>query len=242
MRVFTERLIEIAPALGMETTPGPDGGLRIRQLSSSSTVLVWGTRSSLDSPAGVAVCRSKLLSEQVLREMGIPTTTSRVVWEPLEAIEQQKEDPRRLVLKPDRGYRGEGVSLRVDSPVAAARAFLHASNARAGEVLVQEFVPGRAYRVQVLRGRILFTIERRPRGDAPGNLAAGAARVEVKEPIGAAVTEACLAIAERLQMHCLGVDIISPEITGEVFTVLEVNEGPELLPRRARPFLQSLFA
>jgi glutathione synthase/RimK-type ligase-like ATP-grasp enzyme len=217
-------------------------GLYITCPQTSTSVIVNGSKSSLDSLEGIEICHSKIKTEEFLKSLGIPTVTSRIITTDDLARGLIQPATTKTVIKPDQGSNSIGVGITpANDIVALVKNFMQARGVYRGPVIQQEFIPGRCYRVQVLKKEIMFVVEKCSTGDAPACISTGSERIVITDPVAPAVTRVCKEIAHRLSMHSLGIDILSNDITAELGVVLELNENPLLLPHRAPEFLQSLF-
>jgi glutathione synthase/RimK-type ligase-like ATP-grasp enzyme len=208
-----------------------------------NTVIVEQTKSSLDSAEGIAICRSKLKTEEFLVGLGIPTVRSVELTTEAMATGLITPSDKTTVIKPDLGTNSVGVYIVPPKDyVSLVKAFMGARGTGLGPVLQQEFITGKCYRVQVLKREIMFVVEKEITPGEPASISRGAVRSEVLQPVAPAVAQACREIAKHLDMHCIGIDVLSPDITTDLGAVLELNESPTLLPHRAEAFLLSLFS
>lgn len=166
--------------LGRETRPGPSSesilsacrrrGIPVMTLAGGTLMqLGYGCRRKLiqatltsEAPAlAVDLVGDKLLTKRLLGDAGIPVPRGRVVF----SLEQAKEAAADLgypvVVKPCHGNQGQGVSLNLENPRQLAAAYRIARNYDR-EVLVEEYVPGRHYRLLVIGGRLVAAAERLP--------------------------------------------------------------------------------
>ncbi|HEV2802686.1 MAG TPA: cyanophycin synthetase [Pyrinomonadaceae bacterium] len=107
----------------------------------------------------VEVAGDKELTKTILEQADIPVPRGRVVETVLEAVEALSDFGGTVVVKPMDGCQGKGVSLNLKTPAQVAEAFEIALG-YSREVLVEEQLVGRDYRVLVVGGRLVAASER----------------------------------------------------------------------------------
>lgn len=122
-----------------------------------------GMMSSDTAYLGNSISSNKMLTKQLLREIGLPVPEGIVVSSVEEAVDAAARLGYPVVLKPlNAGQgRGLGVDLRTEEKV---RAFfpVAAGATRRNQVIVEQFVPGNEYRILVVGGKVAAVAQRLP--------------------------------------------------------------------------------
>lgn len=147
-------------------------GIPVQPVSPGSRVWLLGQGSAAcqffeagchgDSITGDRLSRNKLLTNQLVTQLGFPGVTHGVVG----GVEQARELARRIgypvVVKPlDRG-KGRGVTARIGDDAELAKAFAAANPLSPGRVLVERHVDGDDHRLTVFGGRFAWALRRLP--------------------------------------------------------------------------------
>lgn len=103
----------------------------------------------------------KELTKLILRAAGIPVPRGKVVHSSAEAVQTWHELKCPVVIKPCDGNQGRGVSLNLDSEQEVLRGYAIAARF-SSRVLVEEYIPGRHFRLLVVDGRLVAASERIP--------------------------------------------------------------------------------
>jgi cyanophycin synthetase len=124
---------------------------------------IWATRTSVTSGVATDIAGNKELTNQLLRDMGIPSPAGIVVRSSNGAVRAANRLGYPVVLKPMDGNHGRGVCLDLQNATQVKRQFAHArSESRDGSVLVERMVTGKDYRVLVVEGEAIAVAERVP--------------------------------------------------------------------------------
>jgi cyanophycin synthetase len=124
---------------------------------------VTGISTSFTSMAGVEISRDKSLTSRYLREAGLPVPAGVVVRSVDQAVNEARTIGYPVVVKPLDlgGFEGISLDLRNDDEVRTAFASAAAAGAKgSGKVLVERFVRGNDYRVNVVDDRVIAVSER----------------------------------------------------------------------------------
>lgn len=129
----------------------------------------WGSSSRwLDSTftdqtpvIAATVSRNKFFSAQALRSAGVPVPAHQLVQNAEHAIHVAKILGYPVVVKPADKDGGQGVFAGLQTPQSVQRAFADAAKLSVN-VLVEKFVPGNDYRLQVYKGKVFWAAHRRP--------------------------------------------------------------------------------
>lgn len=109
----------------------------------------------------VDIACDKALTKEILAEAGIPVPRGVIVNTSAEALEAANWLGGPVVIKPCNGSKGQGVSLLLEGPEEIASAFLLAKEVN-DQVLVEEYIAGRQYRVLVVQDKVVAVAERIP--------------------------------------------------------------------------------
>lgn len=129
----------------------------------------WGSRARLldssftdETPCiGAGLARDKQACAKLLREAGLPVPRHRLVGSEAQALEAAQALGYPVVVKAADldGGRGVFVGLRDVQAVQKAYAAVREQSKR---ILVEQYVQGQDYRLQVYRGEVFWTVLRRP--------------------------------------------------------------------------------
>jgi cyanophycin synthetase len=109
----------------------------------------------------VEIAGDKELTKTILEQADLPVPRGRVVETADEAIAALSDFGGPVVLKPMDGCQGKGVSLNLTTPIEVLEAFRIAQT-YSHDVLVEEMLSGRDYRVLVVNGKLVAASERVP--------------------------------------------------------------------------------
>jgi cyanophycin synthetase len=110
---------------------------------------IWTAETDGTAAVAESIAQDKDLTRTLLRSVGVPVPEGRVVKTPEDAWEAALEVGLPVVVKPQDGNYGRGVSIRLEERAAVEKAFHIAANEGTG-VVVERFVPGSQYRVLVV--------------------------------------------------------------------------------------------
>ncbi|RYZ09269.1 MAG: cyanophycin synthetase [Comamonadaceae bacterium] len=159
----------LGPSTGAIVDAATARGIPHRRLTSGSLVQFgWGSRqrriqaAEVDSTSGVAeaIAQDKELTKQLLNAAGVPVPLGRPVSDPEDGWRAAQEIGLPVVVKPQDGNQGKGVTVNI-----ASRAQLDAAYAAAaehGEVMVEKFLPGFDFRLLVVGDRLVAAARRDP--------------------------------------------------------------------------------
>lgn len=122
---------------------------------------IWATITDQTSALATDLVSDKYLTAQLLGDNGIPVPRHRIV----QGVEQARQAFRQLgcpaVVKPLSGNHGNGVTIDIKSEAEIERAY-DIAREYDEEVLVEEYIPGRQYRLCVVNGKLAAAAERIP--------------------------------------------------------------------------------
>ncbi len=107
------------------------------------------------------VAGDKELTKSILRAAAIPVPRGQIVYSDREAVRAWRELGCPVVIKPCDGNQGRGVSLNLNSPQEILIGFEIAAR-YSPRVLIEEFIPGRHFRLLVVDGQLAAAAERIP--------------------------------------------------------------------------------
>lgn len=133
---------------------------------------VWATLTGRTSALATDLAGDKDLTKRVLADGGLPVPDGVVVESAAAAVATLAFLHGPLAVKPVGANQGKGVTLRVTGAAEMERAFAVAA-AFDKRVLIEEYVPGRQYRLCVVGGKLAAAAERIPAyviGDGVGSV------------------------------------------------------------------------
>lgn len=109
----------------------------------------------------VDIACDKSTTKEILRDVGIPVPPGSVCTVLHDALEIAEELGYPVVVKPERGNQGKGVSLALTSPQEVAEAFEIARKIDEN-IIVEKYIQGNDYRVLVVGDRVVAVSQRIP--------------------------------------------------------------------------------
>ena len=159
----------LGPSTGAIVDAAVARGIPYRRLTRGSLVQFgWGARqrriqaAEVDATSGVAesIAQDKELTKQLLNAAGVPVPRGRPVTSLDDAWEAALEVGLPVVVKPQDGNQGKGVTVNIVSREHLALAY--AAAAEYGEVMVEKFLPGFDFRLLVVGDRLVAAARRDP--------------------------------------------------------------------------------
>lgn len=108
-----------------------------------------------------SISQNKQASAEALRAAGLPVPSHYLVKNVDQAIQAAQALGYPIVVKPADKDGGRGVFAGLQTPQAVQRAYVEASKFSVN-VLVEKFVTGNDYRLQVYQGKVFWAVHRRP--------------------------------------------------------------------------------
>lgn len=145
-------------------------GIPFRRLTEGSIVQFgWGSRqhriqaaeTGLTSLVAESVAQDKELTRRLLEAAGIPAVPGRSVENAADAWAAACEIGAPVVIKPQDGNQGRGVTVNLVSRDQVESAYLAAADIT-GKVLVERYIPGQDYRLLVIGNRLIAAARRDP--------------------------------------------------------------------------------
>jgi cyanophycin synthetase len=128
---------------------------------------IMASETSHTSAIAVALCQEKPLTNHMLRSVGVPVPQGAVSRSASEAWAIAQDIGLPVVLKPEAGNQGKGVSVNLTTE-AQVRAAYDISSQIDRNVLVEKFIEGGDHRILVVNGKMVAAARREPaqvRGD-----------------------------------------------------------------------------
>lgn len=122
---------------------------------------IQASETSLTSSIAVDLCQEKLLTNHMLRRVGVPVPEGEIVKSAAEAWEVAQALGLPVVVKPADGNQGKGVSINLSDEAKVAEAF-HIAAQYGQEILVEQFIEGDDYRLLVINGKLEAAARRDP--------------------------------------------------------------------------------
>lgn len=122
---------------------------------------ILASETSYTSAIGVDICQDKVLTNHMLRRVGVPVPEGRQVRTAKEAWQVAQEVGMPVVIKPADGNQGKGVSIHLTEKDEITEAFKIARQ-YGKEVLVERMIQGRDYRLLVVDGELVAAARRDP--------------------------------------------------------------------------------
>lgn len=122
---------------------------------------MWTTISGKTGMLATDLACDKDLTKQILADAGLPVPEGQVVETAEQAVQAMREIGVPVVIKPLGGNQGKGVTLEIHQAAEAERAFAIASEFD-DRMVVEQFIPGRQYRLCVVNGKLIAAAERIP--------------------------------------------------------------------------------
>lgn len=159
----------MGPSTGAIVEAAVARDIPFRRLTKGSMVQFgWGSRqrriqaAEIDSTSAVAesIAQDKDLTKKLLRAAGVPVPLGRPARDPDDAWAAALEIGLPVVLKPQDGNQGKGVTVNIMTRAHLDIAFRAA--AEHGEVLVERFLPGCDFRLLVVGDKLVAAARREP--------------------------------------------------------------------------------
>ena len=159
----------MGPSTGSIVEAAVARGIPYRRLTSGSLVqLGWGSKArrlqaaEVDQTSAVAesIAQDKDLTKRLLHAAGVPVPLGRPVADVEDAWTVAQEVGLPVVLKPQDGNQGKGVTVNISTRAQLEAAY--ATAAEYGEVMVERFLPGHDFRLLVVGHQLVAAARREP--------------------------------------------------------------------------------
>jgi cyanophycin synthetase len=161
--------LRLGPSTGSIVDAAVERGIPFRRLTDGSLVQFgWGSQqrriqaAEVDSTSAIAesIAQDKDLTKQLLHAAGVPVPMGRPAQTPDEAWAIALEIGLPVVVKPQDGNQGKGVTVNITEHTAFDSAYATAE--RYGVVMVEKFLPGHDYRLLVVGKKLIAAARREP--------------------------------------------------------------------------------
>ncbi len=165
----TDEDVRLGPSTGAIVDAAVARGIPYRRLTEGSLVQFgWGSRqrriqaAEVDSTSAVAesIAQDKDLTKLLLRSAGVPVPLGQPVDSVEHAWEVAQDIGLPVVVKPQDGNQGKGVTVNIATREHIEVAFQAA--AEYGEVMVEKFLPGNDFRLLVVGDKLVAAARRDP--------------------------------------------------------------------------------
>ncbi|MDQ3656216.1 MAG: cyanophycin synthetase [Chloroflexota bacterium] len=124
---------------------------------------IWATRTSFTSGTAMDIAGNKELTNQLLRDVGIPSPRGATAHNDNEAVQHANRMGYPVVIKPADGNHGRGVCVDLaDEGAVRAHFAMAQAESRTGSVVVEQMLHGKDYRVLVIDNEVVAVAERVP--------------------------------------------------------------------------------
>ncbi|MCC6943613.1 MAG: hypothetical protein IT335_03490 [Thermomicrobiales bacterium] len=121
---------------------------------------IWGSQTNRTSAINEAISHHKPTANAYLRSAGLPVPQGTIVRSVDDAIDAARHIGYPIVLKPIDGGNSIGAFVGIESEAELKRHFEESAAATSsGLTLIEEFLPGRQFRIVVVDGRIVSVTE-----------------------------------------------------------------------------------
>jgi cyanophycin synthetase len=122
---------------------------------------ILASETTYTSAIGVDICQDKVLTNHMLRRVGVPVPDGRQVRTTKEAWQVAQEVGMPAVIKPADGNQGKGVSINLTTKEEISEAFKIAKQ-YGKDVLVERMIQGQDYRLLIVDGELVAAARRDP--------------------------------------------------------------------------------
>lgn len=152
----TRALIRAARARGIPVSPVSPGSRTWLYGQGRAGFHGFVAASHQDSLTGFNLARNKLLASQLIAQLGFPDTRAVPVASVADARARLREHGFPLVIKPNAGRQGEGVTAHITTDEELIAAFEAANLIAPGNVLLERHVAGDDHRLTVVGGKLIW--------------------------------------------------------------------------------------
>ncbi len=172
--------VRLGPSTGSIVDAAVARGIPYRRLTKGSLVQFgWGARqrriwaAEVDRTSAVSesIAQDKDLTKRLLRAAGVPVPMGRPVKDVDDAVAAAEEIGWPVVVKPQDGNQGKGVTVNIKNRAGIERAYPGAESI--GTVMVESYLPGYDFRLLVVGNRLVAAARRDPAhvvGDGKSNV------------------------------------------------------------------------
>ncbi|MBV8503973.1 MAG: cyanophycin synthetase [Paucibacter sp.] len=161
--------VRLGPSTGSIVDAAVARGVPYRRLTQGSLVQfgwgakqrrIWAAEVDATSAVSESIAQDKDLSKRLLQSAGVPVPVGRPVESPDDAWAAALEVGLPVVVKPQDGNQGKGVTVNVATREHLEVAYKSADEI--GQVMVEKFLPGADYRLLVVGDKLVAAARRDP--------------------------------------------------------------------------------
>lgn len=162
--------IRLGPSTGAIVAAAVARGIPFRRLTQGSLVQFgWGSKqkriqaaeTSHTSAIAESIAQDKELTKQLLHAAGVAVPTGRPVADEDDAWAAAQEIGLPVVVKPQDGNQGKGISVNLTTEEQVRRAYRVAIEFR-DDIMVERYLPGHDYRLLVIGDKLIAAARRDP--------------------------------------------------------------------------------
>ncbi|MBK9217114.1 MAG: cyanophycin synthetase [Uliginosibacterium sp.] len=166
----TDEDVRLGPSTGAIVQAAVARGIPYRRLTSGSLVQFgWGSKqrriqaAEMDTTSAIAesIAQDKELTKVLLEAAGVPVPKGRPVDDVEDAWSAACEVGLPVVVKPQDGNQGKGVTVNIDTREQLERAYRAAAEV-SSNILVERYLPGHDYRLLVVGSKLAAAARREP--------------------------------------------------------------------------------
>ncbi|MEZ5563528.1 MAG: hypothetical protein R3F27_11305 [Gammaproteobacteria bacterium] len=152
----TRSLMRVARARGIPVYPVSPGSRIWLYGQGRAGLHGFVAASHRDSLSGSNLARNKLLASQLIAQLGFPGAGAAPVSNLADARMYVQKTGFPVVIKPNVGRQGKGVTAQIGSDQELAAAFETANRVASGSVLIERHVSGDDHRLTVIGGSLIW--------------------------------------------------------------------------------------
>jgi cyanophycin synthetase len=162
----------LGPSTAAIVAAARERGIPVVRLTPTSSLVQLGygvhqkriraSETTLTSAIAVDLCQDKSLTNRMLRTVGVPVPRGEAVRTADGAWAAAQHIGLPVVVKPEAGNQGKGVSVDLHTEAEVRAAFELADQVGRGDVLVERHIAGVDYRLPVVNGRMVAAARRDP--------------------------------------------------------------------------------
>ncbi len=162
--------VRLGPSTGAIVDAAVARGIPFSRMTEGSMVrLGWGSRqrriqaAEMDATSAIAeaIAQDKELTKKLLAAAGVPVPTGRAVTDVQDAWKAACEIGLPVVVKPNDGNQGKGVTVNISTEEDLRKAYATALEFR-DDVLVERYMPGNDFRLLVVGDKMVAAARRDP--------------------------------------------------------------------------------
>ncbi len=162
--------VRLGPSTGCIVDAALARNIPISRMTEGSMVrLGWGSKqrriqaAEMDCTSAIseAIAQDKQLTKKLLAAAGVPVPTGRAVSDPEDAWAAACDIGLPVVIKPNDGNQGKGVTVNITNKEQLLKAYATATEFR-DDILVERYMPGNDYRLLVVGNKLVAAARREP--------------------------------------------------------------------------------